>query len=53
LEELCAFGLWPENTVPVDTAASEEAMILHALCQQKERDCQRNEEQDPSNFEPH
>jgi hypothetical protein len=46
------FGLWPESTVPVNAATTEKAMIYHALSQQKEGDCQRNEEQDPSNFEP-
>jgi hypothetical protein len=50
--ELCALGLWPQNTVPVDAAASKEAMIHHALSQQKEGDRQRNKEQDSPNFEP-
>jgi hypothetical protein len=29
--------------VPVDAAATEEAMLHHALSQQKEGDCQRNQ----------
>jgi hypothetical protein len=38
--------------VPVDAAASEEAMIHHALSQQKEGDRQHNKKQDSPNFEP-
>jgi hypothetical protein len=45
-------SLRPESTVPVDAAASEEAMIHHALSQPEEGDCQRKKEQDPPNFEP-
>jgi len=43
---------WYEGAVPVDRAASEEAMTHHALGKQKKEDCQDGYKQHPSDSEP-